>query len=204
MRLPLSTFLNFCTSHGTNRIGEVQEAVSIATPHVPDMTGTYDFYLQIRQAIVDMHSKGVSPIVLDFFLHAQTDERRRRIYPGIIEGYRKFLADRGPRVAWFPPPSVVWPCGELELRVAPELGLNINGVPHIVALWFGGDRASATMIKLHLAVLSFALGSVIPGATMALLDVRLAKLHTLYAPTPRVNLLLRAEAAAFATIWRSL
>jgi hypothetical protein len=37
-----------------------------------------------------------------------------------------------------------------------------------------------------------------------MLDVRKARLHTLKAPNPRLNLLLRGEAASFSTIYAGL
>ena len=47
-------------------------------------------------------------------------------------------------------------------------------------------------------------GVAAPGTVFAVLDVRKAKLHTFKAPNPRLNVLLRGEAASFATIYSSL
>jgi hypothetical protein len=56
-----------------------------------------------------------------------------------------------------------------------------------------------------LTLISGALKPVVPGATFAMLDVKNAKLHTLKAPpNPKLNVLLRGEAASFSTIYASV
>ena len=195
-RISLTYFVDFVLKAGAPKLTGVRDF-----KENKDEAYT-DFYKQVREAIVDMHKKGASDKVLDPFLHAQTDERRRRIYPSVIEGYRKFL-DSG-RITWFSPPVGTYAVGGVEININPELGLNIDGVPHLIKMYFRGEPLASKRVSVVLNLMTGSLGSTVPGAVFAMLDVRKARLHTLKSPNPRLNLLLRGEAASFSTIYAAL
>lgn len=195
-RISLTYFVDFVLKAGAPKLTGVRDF-----KENKDEAFT-DFYKQVREAIVDMHKKGASDKVLDPFLHAQTDERRRRIYPSIIEGYRKFL--NSGRISWFAPPVGTYAVGGVEINVNPELGLNIDGTPHLIKMYFRGEPLASKRVSVVLNLMTSSLGTTVPGATFAMLDVRKARLHTLKSPNPRLNLLLRGEAASFSTIYAAL
>ena len=85
-KISLTYFVDFVLKAGTPKLAGVREWKE----RKDDLS--FDFYRQIREAIVDMHRSGKPDAVLDDFLAAQRDERRRRVYPSIVEGYRKFQA----------------------------------------------------------------------------------------------------------------
>ncbi len=196
-KISMTYFVDFVLKAGTPKLTGVREF-----KERKDELFT-DFYRQIREAIVDMHRGNKSDKVLDDFLAAQTDERRRRIYPGIAAGYRKFLASSA--MKWFDPPVGTCRLGDLEVNVNPEIGLVIDGKPHLIKMYFRGEPLSAKRLTVILNLLTSGLdGVAAPGTVYAVLDVRKAKLHTFKAPNPRLSLLLRGEAASFATIYASL
>ncbi|HSN98769.1 MAG TPA: hypothetical protein VLS89_10810 [Candidatus Nanopelagicales bacterium] len=196
-KISMTYFVDFVLKAGTPKLTGVREF-----KERKDELFT-DFYRQVRESIVDMHRGGKSDRVLDDFLAAQTDERRRRIYPGLVAGYRKFLASG--KTTWFDPPLGTHRLGEVEVNVNPELGLVIDGKPHVIKMYFRGEPLSAKRLTVILNLLTNGLADVAaPGTVFAVLDVRKAKLHTFKAGNPRLNVLLRGEAASFATIYSSL
>jgi hypothetical protein len=195
-KISLSYFVDFVLKSGTPKLTGVREFKERR-----DELYT-DFYRQVREAIVDLQRSGKPTGVLDAFLAAQHDERRRRIYPAIVNGYRKFLASG--RMTWFEPPVSTYRLGELEVNVNPELGLLIDGAPYVIKMYFRGEPLSSKRVSIVLNLLMNGLADSAPGSTFAVLDVRNAKLHSFKIPNPRLNLLLRAEAASFATIYTGL
>lgn len=195
-RISLTYFVDFVLKAGTPKLTGVREF-----KERKDELYT-DFYRQIREAIVDMHKNGKPTSVLDTFLASQHDERRRRIYPAIVDGYRKFLASG--KISWFEPPASTYRLGDLEINVNPELGLVVDGSRHIIKMYFRGESLSSKRVSVVLNLLMNGLADSAPGASFAVLDVRNARLHTFKVPNPRLNLLLRGEAASFATIYTGL
>ncbi|AKT42143.1 hypothetical protein [Chondromyces crocatus] len=196
-KISMTYFVDFVLKAGTPKLTGVREI-----KERKDELFT-DFYRQIREAIIDMHRGNKNDRVLDDFLAAQTDERRRRIYPGIVAGYRKLLASG--KVTWFDPPVGTCQLGDVSINVNPELGLVIDGKPHLVKMYFRGESLSAKRLTVMLNLLTNGMdGIAAPGTSFAVLDVRKAKLHAPKVPNPRLNTLLRGEAASFATIYASL
>jgi hypothetical protein len=195
-KISLSHFVDFVFKAGTPKLTGVREL-----KERKDDLST-DFYRQVREAIVDMHRSGKPTSVLDGFLAAQHDERRRRIYPAILDGYRRFLASG--KMTWFEPPVATYRLGEIEIDMNPELGLVIDGAPHVIKMYCRGEPLSSKRASVVLNLLLCGLAERAPGSAFAVLDVRSAKLHSFKVPNPRLGLLLRAEAASFATIYTGL
>lgn len=195
-KLSLTYFVDFVLKSGTPKLTGVREF-----KERKDELYT-DFYRQIREAVVDMHRTGKPDAVLDEFLAVQHDERRRRIYPCIVAGYRKFLASA--QMKWFEPPTGSYRLGELDININPELGFLIDGKPHVFKMYFRGEPLSAKRTSVILNLLTNGLTSSAPNTVFGVLDVRNAKFHTFKTPNPRMSLLLRGEAASFATIHAAL
>jgi hypothetical protein len=196
-RISLTYFVDFVLKAGTPKLTGVREF-----KENKDEIYT-DFYKPVREAIVEMHRTGTSDRCLDQFLASLTDERRKRIYPPIVEGYRKFLSSA--KITWFNPPAGTYPIGGVEININPEIGLNIDGTPHLIKMYFRGEPLSSKRVQVVLNLLTASgLSTSVPGCVFAMLDVRKARLHTLKAPNPRLNLLLRGEAASFSTIYAGL
>jgi hypothetical protein len=195
-KISLTYFVDFVLKAGTPKLAGVREFKERKDELLTD------FYKQVREAIVDMHQNSRSDKVLDEFLAAQRDERRRRIYPSIVEGYRKFLASA--KMTWFDPPVGTYRLEDVEININPDLGLIIDGKPHLIKIYFRGEPLSGKRISVVLNLLAGGLAEASPGKVLAVLDVRNAKLHTFKAPNPRLGVLLRGEAASFSTIYTAL
>jgi hypothetical protein len=196
MKASLPYFVDFVLKAGTPKITGVREFKERKDDP------SFDFYRQLREAIVDMHRNGKPDSVLDEFLQAQHDERRRRIYPPLVAGYRAFLSSG--KISWFDPKSGLYELGDLSVDVKPDLGLTIDGKPHLIKMYFHGEPLSSKRTSVILNLLVGGLGGANPGHVFAVLDVKNAKLHAHKVQNPRMNVLLRGEAASFSTICAAL
>lgn len=196
-RVSLTYFVDFVLKVGTPKLTGVKEFKEHRYDHLTD------FYKPLREAIVDMHEKNKPDRALDEFLTTLTDERKRRIFPGLVEGYRKFQGSTA--MKWFTPSHTVMPIGDLEININPELGFEINGKPTLIKTYFRGEPLAQKRVNIVLGLISAALGPTRPGTSFAMLDVKNAKLYPMKTlPNPRLGLLLRGEAASFATIYQAV
>ena len=196
-RVSLTYFVDFVLKVGTPKLSGVKEFKEHRYDHLTD------FYKPLREAIIDMHEKGKSDQTLDGFVTTMTDERKRRIFPGLVEGYRMWL--HATPMKWFTPAHTVLPIGDLEININPELGFEINGRPTLIKTYFRGEPLAQKRINIVLGLISAALGPTRPGTYFAMLDVKNARLHPMKTlPNPRLGLLLRGEAASFSTIYASV
>jgi hypothetical protein len=195
-RVSLTYFVDFVLKVGTPKLSGVKEFKEHRYDHLTD------FYKPLREAIVDAHEAGKPASALDDFLGTLSDERKRRIFPGLIEGYRKFLR---PGMKWFTPPHATLPVGDLEININPELGFEIDGTPYLIKTYFRGEPLAQKRVAIVLGLITAALGPGRPGTVFAMLDVKNSRLHTLKsAPSPRLGLLIRGEAASFSTIYAAV
>lgn len=186
-------FVDFVLTSGTGRLTQVKQ--------VKAGVRVADFYLPMREAIVDMHRSGLAEDVLDDLLSSLIDPRERRIFPKVVNGYKKFL--RQGKTAWFEPPMRDYSMGPLSVRVNPEIGLLIDGRPHAIKLYFRNDPLSPQRIVVTNQLLTNALSTTWPGTVFSILDVRRARLYP-YRPKAEVGLLLKAEAQCLASLHANL
>ena len=185
--------VDFVLTSGTGRITQVKQ-MKVGV-HVTD------FYRPVREAIADMHRSGLAESVLDDMLSSLMDPRERRIFPKVVNGYKKFL--RSGKATWFEPPMRDYSLGPVSVSVVPEIGLLIDGRPHVIKLYFRGDPLSPQRILVTNQLLTNALSTTWPGTVFATLDVRRARLYP-YRPKSEVGLLLKAEAQCLASLHANL
>lgn len=193
--ISLSYFVDFVLTSGTGKLTSVKQLKQGRDERFSD------FYRPVRESIVDMHTKGLDTIVLDDLLASLVDPRERRIFPKVVNGYKKFL--RQGKMTWFEPPMRDYPLGPISVRVNPEIGLLINGRPHAIKLYFRGDPLSPQRILVVNQLLANALSTTWPGTVFSVLDVRRARLYP-YRPKSEVGLLLKAEAASLSSLYSSI
>lgn len=195
MDIKLTTFVDYALTAGTGRITSVKQ---IKAPHAAPVE---DFYKPAREAIIDMHERGEGGDALDDLLQTRTDRREQQLFPKVVNGYKKFL--RQGKMTWFEPPMRDYRVGPISVRVAPEVGLLIDGRPHAIKLYFRGEPISPQRILLTNTLLGDALHATWPGTVFATLDVRRARLYT-HHPKTEVGLLLKAEAASLSSLLHAL
>jgi hypothetical protein len=193
-RIALEHFVDFMLTVGPARIACVKGCKDHRYDHLTD------FYGPLREAILALHQVGSAATSLDAFLVTLQDERKARIFPGLVSRYQSFLASQS--VRWFVPPSALLPVGDLEIEVKPELGVEIGGVPHILTMHFRGDLLAHKRVNLVVGALTSAFGAARSDTRFGVLDVPRACVRTVKsALNPKLGLLMRGEAAAFFTIY---
>ena len=193
-KVSLTYFVDFVLRSGTPKITGVREYKT----RKDELSS--DFYRPIREGIQTMHRRGSCESVLDEILAKQADEKRRRIYPHVATGYRKFLASGEKR--WFSPPQGEIQLGPLAVNLNPEVGFMIGKKPHLVKLYFRQEPLTSKRSSIVLALFAAGLGRAYPEHVFAMLDVQRGKLHTTDSPqNSRLEVLLRGEAASFSTIY---
>ena len=97
----------------------------------------FDYWKQLRDGIVQFHEQNLD---VNFFeeLIKTIDMKKKLNYTNAIKQYQKFL--KGKEVIWFSPGKANWTNSELNVRSTPELGLYIDGEPHLVKLYFKGKN----------------------------------------------------------------
>lgn len=195
-QISLTYFVDFILASGNPKVRGVRDYKEHKDDSWPD------FYRPIRQAIIAMHRQGLSASTLDAVCQNVTDATRQKHYARVVAGYRTFLAEGAKN--FFEPPRRGLSLGALDVDINPELGLIIDGKKHLVKLYFRNEPLSSKRTALVLALLSRGLCETNPEFIPAVLDVRTAKLHTSAMTNPRIDLLLRGEAASFASMYAAV
>jgi hypothetical protein len=159
-------FVKFCAGSKAIRRRTLQEWER-ALPYNP----AHDFWKRMRDTIRAIE-RGRKPLSeLELLSSRQTDKRKTANFAIAARGYLGWR--RGKTIEWFDPPKGTWNCGELDIQVGADLGLKMDGVPHIIKLHFPDERpgsiqTDATTHLLHVACAP----EVGPSCRSALLDVR--------------------------------
>ena len=194
--ITMSQFVDYVLTSGTSKLTAAKRIVSQGADEQAS-----DFYRPIREAIGDMHRAGLDTVVLDDLLASLVDKREQLLFFKVASGYKKFLQQG--KMIWFEPPMRNYSLGSIDIRIAPELGLLIDGRPYVVKLYFRGEPIDPQRVVITNQLLTNALSTTWPGTVFSVLDVRRARLHG-YRPKSEVGLLLKAEAMHLAHILGSL
>ena len=197
--LSLTVFTDFALLTGAPRLTAVR-----ARREVP-----FDLHTDLKTAIVEVLRTGRPIDDLDAVMVSATDERARRLWPPLIEGFQRWW--RGNPGEWCAPPLLdvqVTPAGVsplLRVRVNPEIGVRFDGdaAPCFVKLWLRDAPLTAKRVAIPAALMREAIRPTVPDATYGVLDVRAGKLHTCAQPAvlDRTWQALRGDGAAYAAMW---
>lgn len=195
-KVSMTTFVDFVSKSGTTKVTVVKDfkngAYSPAT----------DFYKTVREAIVDLHATGKPKKTLDLVLSGLTDPKKTAAYTAIVMGHKKFIGKKS--LGWFDPPHAAWTGGGLTVNVNPELGLEINGVQHIVKLYFKTDVLAKKNLPVMTRLMEKGLGLGANPPVLAVLDVRRGSLHVAPPAPLGIDAMLDSEAAYFANLLASI
>ena len=204
IEISLTDFIGFVNKMGNAKLNHVK-----SIKDRPNYEPYMDFYKPLREAILKLHKKGQKKEVLDTVLEGLTDEKKRRCYPELIAGYKKFLGRK--KLEWIKPPKKDWKIGGVTITVNPEIGLeekkkNGSSNFYIVKLYFKDDALKKAQADQILTLMEMQLRSKVnePEIKFAILDIRRSKLHIKQDHELKELPLLIGEANSFATMWNSL
>lgn len=194
--ISLTEFVDFAIKSGTPKLTAVRR---IRAQHAAGYHPARDYWRKLRDGIVEMHEQGQAKSALDALVKGVDDANKRKNYPVAARAYKKFLGQKS--VAWFEPVRANWRHGNLSVRINPELGLILDGAPHLVKLYFKEQKLTKERVAIISHMMRAALGPRAKGAKVALLDVRNSRLHAFGAPAPDLLPLLEGEALAFCRMY---
>lgn len=190
--IPLTTFVEFSVSSGTARVDCVRGAKQDYDPR-------RDFYKALRERTINQFQAGWNAQAFRRSLQAVTDPKKVRAYDECRTGLtgwargKTITAKRRHRGAWEAEP--------LDVKVNPELRLDIDGDDYVMKLYFKAPELTQGRreILLHL------MAATAPrGATAAILDARRGDLYLPGPANPSLDPLLASDVAAYAALWNAL
>ncbi|MEM9457458.1 MAG: hypothetical protein AAGF11_24975 [Myxococcota bacterium] len=196
-KISLTDFVDITSASGTPKHTKVKQA-----KNRPAYDPRFDFYKKLREGIVDAHNQHLGKKHLDTVMAGVTDTKKLTNYPNLVAGHKKWWGRK--KLAWFDPPSKTYsaPGGLVEVRINPELGLEINGKPHLIKLYFKSNTVAKNKVDIITHLMKLALGAHAPAnTTMALLDIRNSKLICPTVPISGLTAMVQAELAYVDSLW---
>jgi hypothetical protein len=193
--ISLTDFVDFVVATGTSKLTKVRQI-----KRRPQYHPAFDHWKILRDGIVDFHAAGKGDrAFFDRLLAGMTDGAKRTTYQPLVTNYKKFL---GRKVITSEPSNqhVTWTYKDLEVRVNPELRLNINGTETVIKLYFKSAKPASKKIAVVQLLMKHALPKA-AGASFCLLDVNNLKPYINANPSDDNLPLLYGEADSFLTMW---
>lgn len=196
----LTQFIDFTIKGSTAKTNMVRQI-----KYQSDYNPAFDYWKQLRDGIIKYHESNLN---LDFFdqLLAQIDDKKKKNYTHAIKQYKKFLKDKD--ISWFNPGKSAWISSELIVRSSPELGLIIDGEPHLIKLYFKGKsekvdkrNTSTTLALLSTSSYEENYSSVV---NQSVLNLDKVKLYSNSNITEDQLIALESEASQFMYIWKKI
>lgn len=193
--ISLTDLVDIASASGTPKITKVRN-IKYRAPYSP----ASDFYRAFREHITELHQEGLAKNHVADILDQLEDEKKLTNYPPLVEGYKRWWGRK--TIEWFEPESGVWSAHEVNVRVNPELCLEINGTAHLIKLYMKSDPLSKRRIDLitHLMDITLSPLCAVPSV-MSVLDVRRSNLISPTVPIPDLTAAVNAELAYIAALW---
>lgn len=191
---------NFILKSGEPRMSHVRMLKKRSVSGYDPQT---DFYKRLRDGIISYHKEPVGPKTeLDRIAVGLSDSKKIKPFQKSIQGYKKFLGKK--IIEPFATEKDKWERGDIQVRVNPEIGLEINGVRHVIKLYPNKERLDSKRADLMLVMMKDALVELDSDVQVGILDVQRGKLFTKSEPKMALIPLLEAEVAAVSVLWRSV
>lgn len=201
INISLTQFIDFTLKQGASKVSEVRKIKEQGEYHP-----AFDYWRELRESIKELHENEYS---LDFLDHIidKVHIKKKKNYADTVKQYKKFCGKK--HIEWFDPGKSFWSSGEISVRSTPELGLIIDGQPHLIKLYFKEkseklEKRSASNILTLMA--QSERSNDYGDAVHSVLNI---KKGTLY-PSSNDNyskdrlISLKAEATHFAYIWNNI
>ncbi|GGE57862.1 hypothetical protein [Priestia taiwanensis] len=195
----MSQFLDFTLKHTMlSKMKKVQEIKNQGAYHP-----IRDHWKEFREALASCCKNQRDLRDMEVLLR-DIPERKKNSYASLLDVFLKFIRNKD--VTAFVPPNVHWKYSDaLLVRATPEIGLTINGIPHLIKIFFKGDTVAVSKrnIQPTLTLMEDATKDcdLLAYTTLSTLDIKKGKLHTLDRKNPLVLQALRHEAQLFLQIW---
>ena len=161
-----------------------------------------DFYKPLRDEIVELHKKNGDKTSLTKVLNGLSDPKKQANYPAAISGYQKWWGKK--KLEWFQPSNASYAYQGIEVSLNPELGLRIDGQPHILKLYLKDEKLPKAHADIITGLMELGLRSKFKDESINILDVRNAKTFAFGEGIKRVQYLINSELSFIATLWNEV
>lgn len=197
LKIGQSDLLNFAMASGI-----AQQTIVRSIKYRSDYDPRTDYWKPLRDCIKKMHRADEPMTVLDD-LCRHVPAKKQANYERAVKVYKRFL--NGKDLEWFKPIRRDWQHGDLQVRINPELGLMINGTPHIIKLYFSDEKLTKDKAAGIIQLMETTLQSYHPQDTVySILDVPRNKLLTIVGYKYNMMPSIRAYATAFVHMYNEL
>jgi len=201
INISLTQFIDFSLKNGVSKVTKVREIKEQGEYHP-----AFDYWRELREAIRLLHAENKPSTYLDN-LSDKVHIRKRNNYAEAIKQYKKFV--RNKEIHWFDPGKAFWTTNGMSVRATPELGLLINGEPHLIKLYFkdASEKLEKRSAANTLTLMAASTKSIeIPQAKSCILNIRKCSLYPITESNNHRDMIisLEGEAAHFVHIWNTL
>lgn len=196
IRISLTDFVDIVSKSGTPKATKIAQ-VKNRVPYNP----AADFYKVIRDTIIEMHSASRGKAHLRELLSSLVDQKKASNYPGVVDGYLKWWGRK--TLEWFTPPSGIFSDHGMEVSINPELGLNIDGQPHVIKLYFKSEPLSKMRVDIATHLMEVSLRpNCHYNEIIGVLDTRRSRFITSSnTPVGILDATIHAELSYIAAVW---
>lgn len=200
--MTLTSFVDVTAKTG---LAKTNAILRLKEQHEAGYQPAHDYYKRIREGLIQYHQKGKMKSQFPTVDELTSNKGKIPHYAAILAGYQGFLEDK--QFEWFNPFKAEWTYDKLVVKINPELGLVINGKPHVIKLYFKVEPLSKTKANLVLFLMDKELPRQRYGQdiTYAILDTRHGNLILPSGDNRRKLSLqtLQGEAAYIETVWKN-
>lgn len=200
MKVPLFTFATFVTAAPTAKLASVAK---LKQNLEQGYDVRLDFYKRLREFIPKNHREGGAKGDLDRFVDEAT-EKKHDTFAARADAYQGWWGSQN--VKWVGGKATTWAAGGVDVNVNPELFVSVDGVRHVIKLYFNATERLTTdrcNVVLRLMELGFRDGASPDGRPVpAVLDLTQSQFHSPATSLAYLDPVLSGEAASFSTIWK--
>ena len=133
-----------------------------------------DYYSVLRIKLISTIKKNKSLIELNQMLK-KINPKKHNHYEVLIDQIQNFM--QGVKYIWVEPPKNIIEYSGLQLKVNPEIGININGETLFIKMYFKQDQIENEKVNVMLKIMQDSIKEDYQNAKVAILDVRRCELH---------------------------
>ena len=200
--ISLTDFIDFSIKNGPSRRSKVKEIKNREDYHPAT-----DYWKQLRDGLAEFHKKSYSVGYLDSIVNHAHDKKKDN-YKLVCDRYKSFLGKKN--IEWFDPHKETWAFSGLGIRVNPELGLIINGKPHIIKMYFKEDpsKSDTLLNKRRLESIFYLLEDRIKPfhsdeIQLSVFNAKTGKLINQTKQVDGIKEILESDALAFMHLWNN-
>jgi len=199
IKISLTSFIDVVTSSGSPKLTKILELKNRGDYH-PVM----DYWGPLREHIVKYHKVGEGDKrYLDGLIPTLDKPSKQANCRNLITNYKRFLGRKA--IETLVPPTATWRYESLAVRINPEVYLSMDGVRHIIKLYFKARPLSVSQVGLIHLLMTMTLSQKLEApVTYTVYDAHHNRPYSTTNSSNRLLPLLYGEADGLISTWNRL